>query len=177
MSIPTSGWPSDRSWVLGMSERLLLCAAELRVDSKEVSCEELISSDSLLTEVGAALRRHGWPKRYPQEIRQELLRLQARYEKRVVNGKFMNESARMWFSRNPHTWIDESEDEDDIFMPRGALSSKGKSDASSSRSKTASSSRSKSVASPRSKTPSSSRSKSVASSKSKTDAGGCVDGR
>ena len=89
----------------------------------------------------------------------------------------MNESARMWFSRNPHTWIDESEDEDDIFMPSGALSSKGKSDASSSRSKTASSSRSKSVASSRSKTPSSSRSKSAASSKSKTYAGGCVDGR
>ena len=55
MSIPTSGWPSDRSWVLGMSERLLLCAAELRVEDKLVSCEELLSSDSLLTEVGAAL--------------------------------------------------------------------------------------------------------------------------
>ena len=88
-----------------------------------------------------------------------------------------NESDRMWFVRNPRTWIDESEDEDDIFMPSGALSSKGKSDASSSRSKTASSSRSKSAASSKSKTPSSSRSKSAASSKSKTDAGGCVDGR
>ena len=59
----------DRSWVRDMSERLLLCAVELRIDGKEVPWEELISSDSLLTEVGAALRRHSWPHRYPQEIR------------------------------------------------------------------------------------------------------------
>ena len=84
-----------------------------------------------------------------------------RYDKKVVSGKFRNEADCMWFAKNPRTWIDESEDEDDIFMPSGALSSKGKSDASA---------KGKSVA------PSSSRSKS-ASSKSKTDAGGCVDGR
>ena len=159
----------DRSWVRDMSERLLLCAVELRVDGKEVPWEELISSDSLLTEVGAALRRHSWPNRYPQEIRKELLRLLDRYDKKVVSGKFRNEADRMWFAKNPRTWIDESEDEDDIFMPSGALSSKGKSDASA---------KGKSVApSSRSKTASSSRSKSVASSKSKTDVGGCVDGR
>src|SRR5664279_4435566 len=128
---PTPGWPLDRSWVSGMSERLLWCAGELRVDNKEVQWEELISSDTLLTEVGASLRRHGWPNRYPQECRQELLRLRASWEKRVEGGKFRNESGRRWFAKNPTLWMYESEDDDDVFMPIGALSSKGKTAASS----------------------------------------------
>ena len=140
----------------------------MTVDNKEVPWEELISSDSLLAEDGASFRRRGWPSRSPQEIRQELLRIRARYDKRVVLGKFMNEGERLYFSKHPSLWLNESEDEDDIFMPSGALSSTGKSDASA---------KGKSVApSSRSKTASSSRSKSAASSKSKTDAGGCVDG-
>ena len=43
--------------------------------------------------------------------------MRARYEKRVVNGKFKNEASRQWFARNPYTWMAESEDDDDDFMP------------------------------------------------------------
>ena len=56
------------------------------------------------------------------------------------------ESEASWriAARNPYLWMDESEDEDDIFMPsskgnRAASSSKGKSAASSSKGKCAAS--------------------------------------
>ena len=66
-----------------------------------------------------------------------------------------------WAESNPYSWVEESEDEDDIFMPP---SSKGKG-AASSKSKGAASSKGKGAAS--------SKGKGAAS----TDAGGCVDGR
>ena len=58
----------DRSWLPEISERLLWCAAELRVDNKIVPWEELLSSDTLLNEVRHALKRHGWPSRTPEEM-------------------------------------------------------------------------------------------------------------
>ena len=154
----------DRSWVRDMSERLLLCAVELRVDGKEVPWEELISSDSLLTEVGAALERHRWPSRSPQEIRQELLRMQGKWEKL----KFRNESSRAIFANEPYLWIGESEDDDDVFEPtersKRAAAAKAKKDAAA---------KAKSGASTKGKSGESSKGKGGAS----TEAGGCIDGR
>ena len=155
-----------------MSECLLYGAGELRVDNKEIPWEELISSDSLLAELAVSFRRRGWPSRTPQEIRQELLRMRAKYDKKVVLGKFMNEGERLYFSKHPSTWVTESEDEDDIFMPIGALSAKIKS-AASSKSKGAASSKGKSAASSKGKSAASSKGKSGAS----MEPGGCIDGR
>ena len=126
----------DRSFDRYMSERLLECASQLRVENREVEFEELISSHALLTELSAAFRRiNGCPNRYPEECRKELLRLRARYEKRVVNGNFSNEASRRSFARFPSSWCIESEDDEDDFMPpsskgKGAASSKGKGAAS-----------------------------------------------
>ena len=76
-----SKFPFDRSWLPEMSDRLLRCAGELRVDNQIVTFEELVSSDTLLNEVRHALKRHGWPSRTPEEIRQELLRLHGRWNR------------------------------------------------------------------------------------------------
>ena len=66
--------------------------------------------------------------------------------------------------KNPFLWTEESEDEDDIFMPPlpGAASSKGKSSASS-KGKSTASSKSKSSASSKGKSSTSSKGKSSAS--------------
>ena len=144
----------DRSWDRYICERLLECASELRVDNREVEWEELISSNVLLTKLSTAFRQiNGCPNRYPEECRKELLRLRARYEKRVVNANFSNEAARRSFARFPSTWCIESEDDEDDFMPP---TSKANS-ATSAKEKTAESSKGKGAAS--------------------ADAGGCVDGR
>jgi hypothetical protein len=57
-----------------MAEALLLAAAEFKVDGRFVPWDELIESDTLLTELGYFLRRRGpWPLRTCTEIRQELV--------------------------------------------------------------------------------------------------------
>ena len=124
-----------------MSDRLLRCAGELRVDNKIVSWEELLSSNTLLNEVRHALKRHGWPSS-PEEIRQELLKLHGRWKRQ----SFKSEASRRVATNNPYLWVDNSEDDDDNFMPSGAASSKGKS-APSSKGKSAPSSKGKSAAS------------------------------
>ena len=159
-----SGFPQDRSFLPHESGRLLKCAAEFRVDNKLVPWEELISSDSFLTEIDATLVRRSslltyyWVNRTQQKIRQELLRLHERWKK-------MEESTRDkklldWLGDHPSSWVEESEDDDDIFMPsitaKKASVSKGKR-AASSKGKGAASSKGKSGPS--------------------TEAGGCVDGR
>ena len=146
-----SGFPLDRSFTPRMSERLLQFAAEFKVDNKLVPWDELISYPPHLLELAAALYRQGWPSRTWEEVREELLRLHARWKKKVPT--FKTEKAMRWAESNPYSWVEESEDEDDIFMPP---SSKGKG-AASSKSKGAASSKGKDAAS--------------------TDAGGCVDGR
>ena len=87
--------------------------------------------DTHLTEVGRGVCRKGWPWRTPDELRQELIRMHARWKKQ----KFRNEDQRASAARYPFTWIEESEDEDDLFMPsskpKSVASSKGKSAASS----------------------------------------------
>src|SRR5664279_2282936 len=99
-----SRFPLDHSFIKSMTERLLWCAGEFRVDNKIVPFEELLSSDTLLTELGAALRRHGWPSRTPEEIRQELLKLHGRWKKQ----KYKSESLRSCAANNPFLWMDES---------------------------------------------------------------------
>ena len=132
------------------------------MDNREVEWEELVSSNALLTKLSAAFRQiSGCPNRYPEEYRKELLRLRARYDKRVVNGNFSNKPSRRSFARDPSTWCVESEDDADDFMPP---SSKGKGDASS---------KGKGAASPKGKGAASSQGKGAASA----DAEGCVDGR
>jgi hypothetical protein len=67
------------------------------------------------------------PGRTLVEIRQELLRLQARLHKQ----KPRNEKQREELAKYPVYWAESSEDEDDLFMPsikvKSATSSKGKS--------------------------------------------------
>ena len=121
----------NRSFPPGMSVALLECATNFRRDNDIVPFEELLSSDTLLTEVGRGVCRKGWSWRTPDELWQELIRMHARWKKQ----KFRNEDERASAARCPFTWIEESEDEDDLFMPsskpKSVASSKGKSAASS----------------------------------------------
>jgi hypothetical protein len=113
-----------------MSEQLLWLAGDFKVDERLVPWEDLISSDTLLTELGHRLRRCGWPLRNFAEIRQELLRLHERWKKQQCKSASFLE----WAAKYPHIWIDKSDDEDDIFMPstkvKSTSSSKGKSTSS-----------------------------------------------
>jgi hypothetical protein len=125
-----------------MSQRLLWLAGDFNIDNRIVQWEELLGSDTLLNELGIRLSRRGWPSRTPKEIRQELVRLHGRWEKK---SKKWSESTRSYMAKDPTWWMDDSEDEDDIFMPpvRGnksaSSSSKGKNHASSSKGKSAAS--------------------------------------
>ena len=77
-----------------------------------------------------ALRRHGWPSRTPEEIRQELLRLHGRWKKQ----NFKSESSRSIATKNPFMWLNKNDDDNDDFVPsitgKRAASSKGNSAAS-----------------------------------------------
>ena len=108
-----------------------------------VPWDELISSDTLLNELGHALTRSGWPPRTFEEIRKELLRLHGRWKKR---GRHLK-----WGAEHTFLWTDDSEDEDDVFMPstktKTTSSSKDKAKTTSSskgKDKTTSSSKGKS---------------------------------
>ena len=103
-----------------MSERLLRLAANFEIDNRIVSWDELISSDTILSELGHQLTRFGWPERTFEEISKELVRLHGRWEKR---GKYMKYGAD-----RPYLWMSDSEDEDDAFMPstKTTSTSKGK---------------------------------------------------
>ena len=184
-----SGYPHDRSFLDFQSESLVKCAAEFSVDNKLVEWEELISSDSLLTEIDATLWKKGcWLRRTPQEIRAELLRMHERWKK--VKQKSRSEKFLNWLADHPRSWAEESEDVDDIFMPsstaKRAASSKGKK-ATSSKGKSGPSTDDGSsedddfMPSSTAKRATSSKGKRAASSKGKsgpsTEAGGCVDGR
>ena len=86
-----------------------------------------------------------WPERTYEEVRQELLRLHERWKK-VVEPK--SETFRRTAEKHPFLWTEESEDDDDIFMPPlpGSASSKGKS-STSTKGKSSASSKGKSSAS------------------------------
>ena len=132
-----SHYPFDRSFHSDMFECLLCLASNFKIDNKIVSWDELISSDTLLNEVAHALARKGWPARTYEEIWKELLRLNERWRKK---GQHIHGGGGV---KHPFLWIDDSEDEDDIFMPssedkraasmsaKSTASSKGQSSASS----------------------------------------------
>jgi hypothetical protein len=127
-----------------MSKCLLNLAANFRVDNILVPWEKLISTDTLPNELAHALSRCRWPSRTFEEIREELLRLQGRWMKQQSKS----ETYLKFAAKHTFLWIDDSEDEDDIFMPPlpSSASSKGKS-SSSSKGKSSSSSKGKSSAS------------------------------
>ena len=155
-----SHYPFDRSFHPGMSRTLLRLATDFRMDNRIVPWDELTGSDTIMNELAHQLRRSGWPERTYEEVRKELLRLHARWKK-VVEPE--SETFRRTAEKHPFLWTEESEDEDDIFMPPlpGSASSKGKSSASS---------KGKSTASSKGKSSASSKGKSSASSKGKSSA-------
>ena len=81
-----SSFPSDRSFQLGMSALLLKFTAEFKVDNKEVSFEDIVTNPPHLRELSAKLSRHGWPSRTWREIREELLRMHARWQKKKATN-------------------------------------------------------------------------------------------
>ena len=160
-----SHYPFDRSFHPKMSSTLLSLATDFRMDSRIVPWDELTSSDTIMNELAHQLRRSGWPERTYEEVRQELLRLHERWKK-VVEPK--SETFRRTAEKHPFLWTEESEDEDDIFMPPlpGSASSKGKSSASS-KGKSYASSKGKSSASTKGKSFAPTKGKKTASSKGK----------
>ena len=101
-----------------MSKCLLDLAVDFRVDNILVPWEKLISTDILLYELALALSRCGWPSRTFEEIWEELLRLQGRWMKQQSKS----ETYLKFAAKHTFLWTDDSEDEDDIFMPRGKSS-------------------------------------------------------
>ena len=166
--VEMSHYPFDRSFHPGMSRTLLSLATDFRMDNRIVPWDELTGSDTIMNELAHQLRRSGWPESTYEEVRKELLRLHARW-KNVVEPK--SETFRRTAKNHPFLWTEESEDEDDIFMPPlpGAASSKGKSSASS-KGKSTASSKSKSSASSKGKSSTSSKGKSSASMEDDDDA-------
>ena len=79
-----SGFPLGRSFSPRASELLLQFAAELKVDNKLVSWDDLISYPPHLGELSAALYRQGCPSRTWMEVREELLMLHARWKKKEI---------------------------------------------------------------------------------------------
>ena len=167
-----------------MSALLLRLTAEFKVDNKEVPFEDIVTYPPHLRELSAKLSRLGWLVMTWSEIQKELVRLHARWQKKKLT--YTRETDLEDAMRYPVLWVEESEDEDDIFMPSeaskkaaaaaAAASSKVKG-AASSMHKGEASSKGKGAASSKDKGATSSKGKSVASSKGKSDAGGCVDGR
>ena len=162
-----SHYPFDRSFHPEMSSTLLRLATDFRMDNRIVPWEELTGSDTIMNELAHELRRSGWPERTNEEVCKELLRLHEMWKK-VVEPK--SETFRRTAEKHPFLWTEESEDEDDIFMPPlpGAASSKGKSSASS-KGKSTASSKSKSSASSKGKSSASSKGKSFASTEDDDD--------
>ena len=166
--VEMSHYPFDRSFHPEMSSTLLRLATDFRMDNRIVPWEELTGSDTIVNELAHQLRRAGWPERTYAEVRKELLRLNERWKK-VVEPK--SETFRRTLEKHPFLWTEESEDEDDIFMPLlpGSTSSKGKCSASS-KGKSSASTKGKSSASSKGKSVASAKGKSTASSKGKSAA-------
>ena len=153
-----SDYPFDRSFHPSMSKCLLSLASNFKIDNRIVPWDELLSSDTLLNELAHALSRSGWPVRTFEEIRKELLRLHGRWKKQQHKSEAFLKAA----TEHTYLWTQDSEDEDDIFMP----STKAKT-SSSSKAKSTASSKAKSAASSKGKSAASSKGKSAASSKGK----------
>ncbi len=142
-------YPFDRSFHPGMSSTLLRLATDYRLVNRLVPWDDLAGSDTIMYELAHQLRRSGWPEGTYEEVSKKLLRLDARWKK-VVETK--SETYRRTAENHPFLWTEESDDEDDIFMPPlpGSASSKGKS-SSSSKGKVSASSKGKSSSSTKGK--------------------------
>ena len=169
-----SSFPSDGSFPGGMSALLLQFTVDFKVDNKKIPFEDIVSHPPYLRELSAKLVRHGWPRRDSKEIEKELVRLYARWQKKKL--AYRSGADMLDALRTPMLWVEESEDEDDIFMPTEA-SKRAAAAAAASKDKGAASSKRKAEASSKGKSVASSKDKGVASSERKSDAGGCVDGR
>ena len=99
------------------SEHLARCAINLQVDGRLVSCEEIVQSESHLALLGSKLCRAGFPYRTPLQIRAELLRIQAKFERNVTNSPVhRTDDDRGSYILSCH-WLVDSDDDDDDFMP------------------------------------------------------------
>jgi hypothetical protein len=116
-----------------MAEYLLDSARYVMRESKIETFEEFISSDALLRKVGRKFETWSYgypvkkmPARSPREIRCELIRLNEKWQK--LTWKDDEEKQRLF--NCPTRSSDESEEDDDIFMPsskaKRVASSKGK---------------------------------------------------
>ena len=165
--VEMSHYPFDRSFHPEMSSTLLSLATDFRMDNRIVPWDELTVSDTIMNELAHEFRRSRWPERTYEEVCKELLRLHERWKK-VVELK--SETFRRTATKNPFLWTEESEDNDDIFMPplSGSTTSKGKSSASS-KGKSSASSKGKSSASTEGKRTASSKGKRAASTEDDDD--------
>ena len=154
-----SSFPSDGSFPVGMSALLLQFTVDFKVDNKKIPFEDIVSHPPYLRELSAKLVRHGWPRRDSKEIEKELVRLYARWQKKKLT--YRSEADMLSAFRAPILWVEESEDEDDIFMPSEA-SKKAAAAAAASKGKGASS-KDKGVASSKDKGVAASKGKGVAS--------------
>ena len=154
-----------------MSKKLLRLAANFQIDNRIVPWDELVGSYIFMNELAHQLSRSGWPARAFEEIRTELLRLHGRWKKVQHKDEVFLKAA----VEHTYLWTQDSEDEDDLFMP----STKAKRPTSS-KSKTTASSKGKGAASTvdddddfmpstKAKRPASSKGKSVASTKDDDD--------
>jgi hypothetical protein len=111
----------------------LLSSASSVMSANNIDNIEVVTNVSLLIEVGRLFSRHaGMPGRTPVELRREILRLQARFEKK----KPKDEKRQEEFARYPFMWASSTEEDKEVFTPRSLARSnaffKGKSAASAS---------------------------------------------
>ena len=98
------------------SEHLARYAINLQVDGRLVSCEEIVQSESHLALLGSKLCRAGFSYRTPLQIRAELLRIQAKFERNVTNSPVhRTDDDRGSYILSCH-WLVDSDDDDDDFM-------------------------------------------------------------
>ena len=100
-------------WPVDMSIGLFFIARTVEIGDKPADWDTLVSNHDALVILGKSLHRRGWKLKTPNQVRAELLRIKARWDKLT----FKSEARMMERANAPWSWIEDSEDEDDIFMP------------------------------------------------------------
>ena len=123
-----------------MTSALLKSACKVMQETPIATYDEFLQYDNLLRKVGREFEKYkygdpprGMPPRSPREIRCEIMRLYARFQK-YTDSVYDDEERKRIFN-NPLEWAEEIEDDDDDFMPpsnkgRRSVSSRGKGAAS-----------------------------------------------
>ena len=88
------------------AEYLARIAHNLHVEGRKVYHDELIESESHLALLGAKLCSAGYPYRTPNQIRRELIRIRARFEKKVEKGKFFKTQWDVDSYAESYRWVD-----------------------------------------------------------------------